>query len=308
MEWIEISVSTNSLGADLVSELLIRLGAKGTQIIDRADVPSPDKPSGYWELIDPAMIEAMPQDVIVKAWFADGNQVAGLQEHLLTLPVLSGFDLGQLSVLSGAVQDKDWSEYWKRFYKPFRAGKKLVVKPSWENYDPLEGDLVMELDPGMAFGTGTHETTSLCVKLIEKYGVGEHMLDVGTGSGILAIAAALLDAKRVTAVDIDPMAVEVARENVRKNKLESIIQVKEGDLTQGLDEVYDMAVANILAEVIMILTEPLKKHLRKNSLFLCSGIIVDKKDEVIQNLQQTGYEIIETVQDGDWVAIATRSL
>lgn len=305
MDWIEITISTNTAGADIVSEALLRQGAVGTQIIDRSDVPDPDKPSGYWELIDPKMIEAMPEDVQVKAWFETVEALRGLDNCLRALPALTGMDLGKLTLSQEGVHECDWSECWKQYYKPFRAGKRLVVKPSWEQWEAQAGDLVIELDPGMAFGTGTHETTAMCVEMIERHYRFGSVLDVGTGSGILAIAAARLGAERVLGVDIDPMAVRVARENVEKNGLSDQIEIREGDLVAGLDGVKcDFAVANILADVIALLAAPLKNHLTPGGRFICSGIIAEAEAEVNAALLAAGYCIDEIQHKGDWVAFA----
>lgn len=308
MDWIEITISTNTAGADIVSEALLRQGAVGTQIIDRSDVPDPDKPNGYWELIDPKMIEEMPEDVQVKAWFENVEALRGLENILKALPDMAGFDLGALTVSRQGVREQDWSEYWKQYYKPFRAGKRLVIKPSWENWEKQPGDLIIELDPGMAFGTGTHETTAMCVELIEKHYHGGRVLDVGTGSGILAIAAARLGATDVLGVDIDPMAVRVARENVEKNGLSDAIDIREGDLVAGLGDVRcDFAVANILADVIALLAGPLKKHLVPGAQFVCSGILKEREDDVKAVLEKNGYRLFDRLQKGDWVALAARA-
>ena len=306
MDWIEISITTNTEGADIVSEALMRAGAKGTQIIDRADVPDPSKPSGYWELIDPALIEQMPEEVIVKAWFQDAAQIAPIAESLAQLPALAGFDLGGLMLSSNAVLEKDWAEYWKRFYKPFRIGSHLVVRPTWEEYQAQEQDVVIDLDPGLAFGTGTHETTALCAELIEQYYTGGTVLDVGTGSGILALAAARLGADDVLAIDIDPLAVRTARENVEKNRLNDKITVRQGDLLEGAMGPYNFAVANILADVIIMLSDPLRRALKPGGIFVCSGIIRDREEDVRQALLQNDYRIIDTRHRGEWVAFAAR--
>ena len=306
MDWIEISITTNTEGADIVSEALMRAGAKGTQIIDRADVPDPSKPSGYWELIDPALIEQVPEEVIVKAWFQDAAQIAPIAESLAQLPALAGFDLGGLMLSSNAVLEKDWAEYWKRFYKPFRIGSHLVVRPTWEEYQAQEQDVVIDLDPGLAFGTGTHETTALCAELIEQYYTGGTVLDVGTGSGILAIAAARLGADDVLAIDIDPLAVRTARENVEKNRLNDKITVRQGDLLEGAMGPYNFAVANILADVIIMLSDPLRRALKPGGIFVCSGIIRDREEDVRQALLQNDYRIIDTRHRGEWVAFAAR--
>lgn len=307
MDWIEITISTNTEGADIVSEALLRQGAVGTQIIDRADVPDPAKPNGFWELIDPKMIEEMPEDVQVRAWFESVEALRGLDACLRALPGLTGMDLGSLAVTRQGVQEQDWSECWKQYYKPFRAGRRLVIKPSWEYWNAAPEDLIIELDPGMAFGTGTHETTAMCVEMIEKHYRGGSVLDVGTGSGILAIAAARLGAERVLGVDIDPMAVRVAQENVEKNGLASIIDIRQGDLVAGLQDVRcDFAVANILADVIALLAAPLRAHLTPNAIFVCSGILKEREQDVKDVLARTGYALFDRMQKGDWVALAAR--
>ena len=208
MDWIEVTISTNTEGADIVSEALMRQGAVGTQIIDRSDVPDPDKPNGYWELIDRKMLDEMPEDVQVKAWFSTVEELRGLKNCLDALPELTGMDLGTLQISQAGVHEQDWAECWKQYYKPFRAGEHLVIKPSWEAWDEQPGDLVIELDPGMAFGTGTHETTAMCVAMIEKHYHGGEVLDVGTGSGILAIAAARLGAREVLGVELKLVSVD----------------------------------------------------------------------------------------------------
>lgn len=305
MDWIEITISTNTEGADIVSEALLRQGAVGTQIIDRADVPDPSKPNGFWELIDPKMIDEMPEDVQVKAWFESVEALRGLENCLKALPELTGMDLGTLAVSQQGVQEQDWSECWKQYYKPFRAGQHLVIKPSWENWNAAPGDLIIELDPGMAFGTGTHETTAMCVEMIEKHYHGGKVLDVGTGSGILAIAAARLGADSVLGVDIDPMAVRVAQENVEKNGLSREIDIRQGDLVAGLDNVQcEFAVANILADVIALLAAPLKAHLTANATFVCSGILKEREQDVVDVLTRNGYRLFDRMQKGDWVALA----
>ena len=200
MDWLEASITTTTPGADIVSDMMMRYGAKGTQIIDRADVPDPARPGGYWELVDPKLIEEMPEQVVVKAWFPEGTRLAAMQEELGTLTALTGMALGELKLSFNQVREEDWAEYWKQFYKPFYLGSRLVVRPSWESYTAQPGDLVIDLDPGMAFGTGTHETTALCATLMEAYCRDGSVLDIGTGSGILAIAAAKLGARQVLAL------------------------------------------------------------------------------------------------------------
>ncbi len=305
-EYIEATISTTTAGSEIISDLLMRLGAAGTQILDRADLPDPNKPTANWELMDQSVIDAMPEDVQVKAWFDEDalNRIMGSLQEQLSLLKTQNEGLGTLALSLQGVKEEDWAENWKQYYKPFRLGEHMVVKPTWESWDMQEGDLMIEIDPGMAFGTGTHETTAMCVGLIEKYYQGGALLDVGTGSGILAIAAARLGAKGIVAVDIDPDAVRVARENVAHNGLTGAIDVREGDLLQGLSQRFQFAVANILAPVICMLAAPLKAHLLPGGRFVCSGIIAEAEGDVNDALLAAGYQIDEIQHKGDWVAFA----
>ena len=304
MDYTEVTVSTTTQGAEIISDILMRLGASGTQILDRSDLPDPSKPTANWELMDQSVIDAMPVDVQVKAWFDEAglNKIIGSLREQLSF--LQGQGLGTLEVSLQGVKEEDWAENWKQYYKPFRLGRHMVVKPTWEPWDTQADDLIIEIDPGMAFGTGTHETTAMCVGLIEKYYQGGSLLDVGTGSGILAIAAARLGAKDIVAVDIDPDAVRVAKENVEHNGLAHLIDVRKGDLLQGLSQRFDFAAANILAPVIYMLAAPLKAHLTPDGRFICSGIIAEAEDEVNAALLSAGYIIDEITRKGDWVAFA----
>ena len=298
MDYVEITVSTSSLGADAVSNEMLRLGAAGTQILDRADLPDPEKPVHNWELMDQSVIDNMPEDVQVKAWYQEDETPIILEKLRSFLPTLREscrFDLGTLDVSVQSVQDTDWNENWKKYYKPFRAGKHLVIKPSWENWDAQEGDLIIEMDPGMAFGTGTHETTALCVELIEDYYKGGSLLDVGTGSGILALCAAKLGAENITAVDIDPDAVRVARENAERNGVSDKIDVREGDLIQGLDQ-----------PIVKILLKPMYKHTTPGGMFICSGILKEQEEDVCAAITEAGYTLLEVRRRNDWVAMAAR--
>lgn len=313
MQWCEAIVHTQTAGSDVVSDLMIRLGAVGTEIVDRADVPDPAKPGVYWELYDPSMVAAMPEDVLVKGWFAQDSHthdvLAALRGELAQMKTAeSGLEMGALSLELQDVADEDWSENWKQYYKPFRIGEKLVVKPSWEPYRAAPGELVVELDPGMAFGTGTHETTFMCMELLQRHlTVGIDVMDVGTGSGILAIAAAKLGAGRVLAVDIDPDAVRVATENIAQNGVAETVRAVRGDLVGGETLPCGLAVANIVADAICMLCAPLTRHLAVGGLFLCSGIIREREDDVRLAVAQAGYTLVERVEKGEWVALCLRN-
>ena len=314
MDWVELTIHTTTMGADIVSEALITEGATGTMVEDRADIPDPDKPNGYWEIIDPNLINTLPEDVVVHAWFEPDEKFAdrmgALRTRMAELKAADlGIDLGTLEIGTVNVHDEDWSEVWKKFYKPFRAGKRLVVKPTWELYDAQENDLVMEIDPGMAFGSGTHETTGMCLELLEDVMLRQPVdtvIDVGTGSGILAIGAAMLGAKDVLAIDIDPTAVKVARENVEHNNLQGVIRAVEGNLLESTDGVCQVCVANIIADVICMFSRPLIPHIVPGGLFICSGIIKEREQDVVNALTEANYTILEIRRKGEWVAMLSR--
>ena len=313
MDWIEIKLHTTTAASDAVSEKLMEKGATGTMVEDRADIPDPTKPNGIWEIIDPAMIDKMPEDVLVHAWFTPDETLPEmlhtLREELLAIQQQNpDFDMGSLEVETVNVKDEDWNEVWKRFYKPFRAGKSLVVKPTWEHYDAQPGDKVIEIDPGMAFGSGTHETTNMCMGLLEEVELpGKTVIDVGTGSGILAIGAALLGAKDVLAIDIDPMAVKVAKENIAHNHLESVVTAVEGNLLDSAnDAMCEVCVANIIADVICMFAQPLTAHIVPGGKFICSGIIKEREGDVVNALNEAAYIIEKIERRGEWVAILSR--
>jgi ribosomal protein L11 methyltransferase len=310
MEWIEWIIHTTSEGSDPVSDLLIEFGASGTMIEDRRDIPDPSKPNGIWEIIDPKLLDQMPQDVLVHAWFeADKTPLSMMETFRNRLAELAAGNeaFGPLLLEFHSVNDSEWKEVWKQYFKPFYASEHLVIKPTWESFDPQPDDTVIEIDPGMAFGSGTHETTAMCLSLLEQTIVGgEEIIDVGTGSGILAIGAALLGAGHVLAVDIDPNAVKVASENVKNNHVDNLITVKHGNLLDHISAVCDICVANIISDVIISFAKPLKAHIRPGGLFICSGIVSSRADEVKQALCAAEYEIRQKAVKGEWVAFLCR--
>ena len=310
MEWIELIVHTTTEGTDHVSALLMEAGASGTMIEDKADIPDPDKPHGIWEIFDPKLLENMPEDVLVHAWFEAGPSLPSLLDTIrsrLDELAVKHSDFGSLLLETRTVNDQDWTDVWKKYFKPFHAGRNLVIKPTWEPYEPDADDLVIEIDPGMAFGSGTHETTGMCLSLLEETITGgEEIIDVGTGSGILAIGAALLGAGHVLAIDIDPDAVKVALENVQHNHVEKTVSVRQGNLLDRVSAVCDICVANIISDVIISFAAPLMNHIRPGGLFICSGIVSSRGDEVACALEAAGYEILRRESRGEWTAFLSR--
>ena len=310
MKWLELIVHTTTAGSDWVSECLMESGATGTMIEDKADIPDPGKPHGIWEIIDSSLLDNMPEDVLVHAWFDPDDSlnktISVLSETFAKMRSYRK-DFGSLETETKTVSDEEWTDVWKQYYKPFYAGNHLVIKPTWEDFDPGEGDRIIEIDPGMAFGSGTHETTGMCISLLEEviHG-GEKVIDVGTGSGILAIAAALFGAGHVLAVDIDPDAVRVATQNVLHNQVEKIVNVQEGDLLTKTEETCDICVANIISDIIISFASPLMHHILPGGLFICSGIVRERSDEVSNALVQAGFEILKKCSKGEWTAFLSR--
>lgn len=310
MTWIELIIHTTTQGADDVSALLMELGSSGTMTEDRADIPDPSKPHGIWEIIDPAMLDKMPEDVLVHSWFPADDQFPWLKSQLESrLDALRGDQprMGTLRIEVKTVPDENWAETWKESFHVLRAGQHLLICPSWEKAEPLDGDHIIEMDPGMAFGSGSHDTTLLCLALLEKaiHG-GERVIDIGTGSGILAIGAALSGASRVLAIDIDPDAVRVARDNIERNGVSDRVTVQQGNLLDRVGETCDICVANIIADVIRDLAAPLKSHIRSGGEFICSGIILSREEEVREVLLEAGYEILEVLRTEEWTAFRSR--
>ena len=312
MDWLEVTVRTNTAGADLISELLISAGAKGTSIEDRFDAFSEPTDATQWDLIDPSVIEKMDEDTLVHAYFpaetTSRETIESLRARLAALtPEWLGFDAGKRALEIANVREEDWAENWKKYYKPFRVGRHLVVRPVWEKYEPQAGDKIISIDPGMAFGNGTHETTSMCLGLVEDYiKPGDTVLDVGTGSGILAIASVLMGAQSALGIDLDPVAVRVANENIERNGLSGRVHAQVGDLVKGIDTQADVVFANIIADAVILLSRAVRAHMKPGGVFICSGIILEREQEVLDALAEAGFTVERIEHRGEWSAIAAR--
>ncbi|MBE5808577.1 MAG: 50S ribosomal protein L11 methyltransferase [Clostridiales bacterium] len=312
MDWMQITVLTTTEGADLVSELLMRLGSEGTMIEDRNDVFANQRPEGQWDIIDEAIAERIGEDVRVTGYYPVDDRLsdtiaqvraetARLKAEEASLP------LGKLEVQTQGLADEDWTESWKKAFHPIRLGAHFVVKPGWTEAKLEPGDKVIEIDPGMAFGTGTHATTGMCTALVERYvKAGMRVIDIGTGSGILAIAAAHMGAGRVIATDLDAVAVRVAGENAAINGFSDVIEMRCGDLLDVVHETGDVVVANIIADVIIMLAGPVRQVIEKNGLFICSGIAIDRREDVRRALEQNGFTLLDDPVQGEWAAFAAR--
>lgn len=305
-KWIEIKVITTSEALEPVSGIFYSMDCKGVAIEDPEDILNREQGPLTWDFADINILEYGGKAASIKAYFSEDDNpstIVNYIEEKLKIIKESGINIGEGKVLYAIVKEEDWANNWKKYYKPTKIGKHIVVKPIWENYSNKDNELVIELDPGMAFGTGTHETTRMCVEALEKNVEANSVIyDIGTGSGILAIAAAKLGAKEVLGVDLDPVAVDSAVQNVQHNKLNNI-KIIEGNLVEVVEGKADIVVANIIAEIICILIDDVKKVLKTGGLFISSGIIHERREMVIDKLENSGFQVLEVNKDGEWNCI-----
>ncbi len=307
--WIEVRVITKSEALEPVSGIFYGLDCKGVAIEDPNDILEREQGPLTWDFADINVLEHKGEVAVVKAYFSEEDNIEEVLEYInkkmVELKDL-GIDTGLAKIESEKMYEEDWANNWKKYYKPTKIGERIVVKPTWEEYDATEDELVLELDPGMAFGTGTHETTRMCIQALDDYVKEDSVVfDVGCGSGILAIAAAKLGAKKAVGVDLDPVAVESAKENVGFNNLDNI-EILYGNLVEVIEGKAEIVVANIIAEVICILTEDVKRVLKEDGYFITSGIIHDRVDMVTNKLKETGFEVVEINKDGEWNCIVAK--
>ncbi|AOR22981.1 50S ribosomal protein L11 methyltransferase [Clostridium taeniosporum] len=307
--WIEVKVITSSEALEPISGIFYGLNSQGVAVEDPNDLLTRDQGPLTWDFADINVLEHKGEFAVVKAYFSEDDnleEIVSITKEKIKEIKDMGINVGKGIVECDKIKEEDWENNWKKYYKPSNITDKIVVKPMWEEYVPKNGELVVELDPGMAFGTGTHETTRMCVKALEKYVKKDStVFDVGCGSGILAIAAAKLGAKLALGVDLDPVAVESAKENVGLNDLDNI-EILEGNLLDVIDGKADIVVANIIAEIICILTGDVSKALNKGGLFITSGIINERVDMVTSKLNECGFEVLEINKDGEWNCIVAK--
>lgn len=311
MNWVEISIKTTTEALEAVSNILYDAGVAGVSIEDPKDILALEKSEVFWDYVDEALLNSALEGAIVKAYLPQSSDLLDkielIKQSVAMLPQ-HGLDIGLGEVAAIEVNEDDWSSSWKQYYKPAKIGDRVVVKPTWEDYEAEPGDIVIELDPGMAFGTGTHETTIMCVRELECYvNNSSTVFDIGCGSGILTIAAAKLGAKKVVGVDLDIVAVEVSRQNIELNKVEDIASVMLGNLMNTIVDKADVIVANIIADVIILLSEDIKDFLAGNGVFIASGIILDKIEAVREAMEKNGLEVIKIESMGEWAAVAAKN-
>jgi len=310
MNWNEISVSTTTLAVEIISNIFIESGSKGVMIEDPSDFHLQGQDPLAWDYMEKEVFDFGHEDVRVIGYFSseeDINEKISEIEKRLDYVKSLGLDTGTLEICKREVKQENWENEWKKYFNVQKVSGSIVIKPSWEEYTAKEGEKIIDIDPGMAFGTGTHETTRMCINAIEKYmNKGDSLIDIGCGSGILSIAAAHLGAEKVIAVDLDKLAVKVSKENVDLNGFSNTIDVRYGDLTDVIDEKADVIVANIIADIIAKLSKNIADFIKDGGYFISSGIINDKKDFVISKLKENNFDIIEENNDGEWNCIVSK--
>jgi ribosomal protein L11 methyltransferase len=310
MKWSEISIHTTHEAVEAISNILHEAGAGGVVIEDPYDLIK-ERDASFGEVYELNPDDYPEEGVIIKAYLPVnsflGETVEEIKQAINNL-LLYDIDIGKNKITISEVNEEEWATAWKKYYNPVKISEKFTIVPTWETYEPVSSDeLIIELDPGMAFGTGTHPTTVMCIQALEKYvKPGDTVIDVGTGSGILSIAAAMLGAKSVRALDLDPIAVDSAKLNVKLNKVHHIVTVSQNNLLDHIEEPANVIVANILAEIILRFVDDAYRLLEKNGYFITSGIIQAKKQEVKEGLIKAGFVIEETLVMEDWVAFIAR--
>lgn len=316
MKWTKLTLSTMADAVDLVSNMLDEMGITGIEIIDNIPISEKEKKAMFIDILPE--VNTDDKSAAISFYLEEGDNVqAKIKEIKEGLAFLSEFtEIGSGEIEVSETEDADWINNWKAFFKPFRVDDTIVIKPTWEILkDVTEKDLIIEIDPGTAFGTGSHETTKLCILGLKKYiKQGMKLLDVGCGSGILSIIGEKLGASKVMATDIDPNAVNTAYENAEVNHVsKDKLTVISGDIITdsaiqkqvGL-ECYDIAVANILADVIIPLSGEVGMHIKQGGLFISSGIIITKKESVKEAIIKNGFQILDILEMGDWVSIVAK--
>ena len=322
MNWIELDVFTTTEGIEPVTGSLLGMGINGFVIKDAADFEDfLNDRSVNWDYIDDDLMGLKNCETTVTVYLPENAQglenLEAIKSELRALKARDSEGLfGRLEYELKNVKEEDWANNWKQYFKPLTVGEKLLIKPSWEKADADEKRKILEIDPASSFGTGQHNTTQLCLELIEKYiSEGDTLLDLGCGSGILSIAAVLLGASSIKAVDIDENSVKIARENAAKNNIPKEIYsaycgniIEDQNLVRQLGTGYKVVCANIVADVLIAMSDCFRPFLEDKGILIISGIINSRKDEVLDTIKSSGFELLEVSEKEDWVAAAFRAL
>lgn len=305
MKWCEISIQTSHEAVELIAEIFRDLGASGV-VIEDPELVNDYITSGKWDYTD-IPIAKETEVVVEKAYLPVNGELEGriqtLQQEIKALES-RGVNTAPAVLTTAELQDEDWSDTWKQYFHTEKPGERVVIKPTWEEYAPQGDEVVIELDPGAAFGTGTHATTSMCIRQLEKLvKPGMTVFDVGTGSGILSIISAKLGAKNIQAVDYDDSVLKIVEENLEQNNVQDIISVAQSDLMQNVHGKAELVIANIIADIIIRLFDQLDEHLEQGGTLLTSGIIEDRIEDVLAAAEKHGYGVVERLENKGWACI-----
>ena len=320
MNWIETQIITASAGVDALCAMLTDLGIKGFSIADPADFQEfLQNKEGKWDYIDQDLLGMAQGDTTVTVYLPDNaqgaEQLVALRAMLAQIHARDDAQLfGTLELTLKNVREEDWANNWKQYFKPFTVGERLLIKPSWETCENPRNRAVLEIDPASSFGTGQHHTTRLCLELLEQLmHPGDRVLDLGCGSGILSIGALLLGASGATAVDIEENAAATATENARKNHIDPVLYrvfcgnvLEDETLCREIGDGYDLICANIVADVLIAMKQLFRRFLRPEGTLIVSGIIMERRDEVLDQLKSAGFTLLEVREKEGWAAASLR--
>lgn len=321
MNWIKLSIHTLTEGIEALCGKLYSVGICGFEIEDANDFNDfLENSTQYWDYVDDSLMERASSPTYVKVYITDNEtgheQYALIKQALAELKASDTEGIfGSLEISADNIKEQDWAENWKQYYKPLTVGEKILIVPEWETAENTDGKVVFTINPGMSFGTGTHQSTQLCIESLEKHiNKGDSVLDLGCGSGILSIIAHLLGADHSLAIDIDPNATKIAAENAQKNGIDlNKYQTLAGNVltdehvTAAVNrEKYDIILANIVADVICGLCPTAKQSLKDGGVFITSGIILERIDDVVSALKNAGFEICDIKEKGEWASITAK--
>lgn len=319
INWIEAKISTTTDAIDSISGILLSIGISGFVIEDANDFNEFLTSTEYrWDYIDEELMQRQHSPTSITVYIPENEQgkqwLIEIKDRLEAAKLSSPeINFGTLEIELKNIREEDWANNWKQYFKPFCVGDKLLIKPTWESVGNTTDRTVLNIDPGSSFGTGQHHTTKLCLERLEEIVKGgEKVLDLGAGSGILSIGALLLGAESAVGIDIDENSVRVAKENAEQNGVDSYFNAMCGniiddvELREKIGKNYDIVVANIVADVIILMSPIFREFMHENSTLIVSGIINRQKDEVKQALIENGFEIITAQESNDWSCIVCR--
>ena len=321
MDWIQVTVYTTTEGIEPVSGRLYQLGVTGIEIEDESEFYSfLEETRGTWDYVDDDLVERMKGETKVKIYLSDNaaghDMLHSVRDSISQLALMDEEkQYGRLEISLDNVNEEDWANNWKQYFKPLTVGDKILILPEWETLSEDTDRTVFTVNPGMSFGTGSHNTTQLCIEELENaINKDTHVLDLGCGSGILSIIALLLGAPDATAVDIDPNAVDIAYQNAERNGIDKAVYrafagnvLDDSELIKKIsDKKYEVVVANIVADVIIALADIVPELIAPNGIYITSGIITDRKEDVIARYKESDFEIMNIREKGDWVSIVMK--